>query len=294
MVGTIVCWGFHERIFHFLTQPLRNAYPAVKFITTGPTEAFMMYVKMSFFVGIFLVAPYILYQVWAFIAPGLYSHEKAYAVPFIVAGSLFFLLGGGVRPLLPVPAPPSGSSSSSPATTCSSCPRWTSTSRSTRGSCSASDSCSRSRSSSSCWRASASSRAGFLMRQLKFAVLASFVISAVITPTADVVNQTMLALPIVGLYLLGVLVAVVFGRARRKPDDPTCVALADLLSQGGHSHIARWVFATPPETLRARSARAASCCAGAAAALRSAVLLRELELDGRADERLLAAGLARR
>ena len=80
---------------------LRNAYPAVKFITTGPTEAFMMYMKMSFFVGIFLVAPYILYQVWAFIAPGLYAHEKAYAVPFIVAGPLLVVaynaeLFGGV------------------------------------------------------------------------------------------------------------------------------------------------------------------------------------------------------
>ena len=145
IVGTIVCWGFHERIFHFLTQPLRNAYPAVKFITTGPTEAFMMYMKMSFFVGIFLVAPYILYQVWAFIAPGLYAHEKAYAVPFIVAGSFFFLAGGGFGHYILFPTT-SSSSTSSPATTCSSCPRWTNTSSSTPGSCSAWASSSRSRS----------------------------------------------------------------------------------------------------------------------------------------------------
>jgi sec-independent protein translocase protein TatC len=48
-------------------------------------------------------------------------------------------------------------------------------------------------------------------------VLAAFVLSAIITPSADVVNQTMLALPMIGLYLLGVLVAWVFGRARRTP-----------------------------------------------------------------------------
>jgi len=48
----------------------------------------------------------------------------------------------------------------------------------------------------------------------------SFVIAAIITPSADVVNQTMLALPMMGLYLLGVLVAWMFGRARRKPEDP--------------------------------------------------------------------------
>ena len=220
VVGTIICWGFHERIFHFLTQPLRNAYPAVKFITTGPTEAFMMYVKMSFFVGIFLVAPYILYQVWAFIAPGLYSHEKAYAAPFIVAGSLFFLLGGGFGHYILFPTTfkflyefagddmqflPKvdeyfafyswfllglGLVFQIPVVIFVLARIGLVT-------------------------------PGFLMRQFKFAVLASFVLSAIITPSADVVNQTMLALPMIGLYLLGVLVAVMFGQARRKPpDDP--------------------------------------------------------------------------
>ncbi len=49
--------------------------------------------KMAFFVGIFVAAPYILWQVWAFISPGLYTHEKVYAVPFIFFGSLFFVGG---------------------------------------------------------------------------------------------------------------------------------------------------------------------------------------------------------
>ena len=93
-VGFAVCWGFHEQIFHFLTQPLRKArYPDVKFIYTGPVGGLMLYMKMAFFVGIFVAAPYLLYQVWAFIAPGLYAHEKAYAVPFILMGSFFFIGG---------------------------------------------------------------------------------------------------------------------------------------------------------------------------------------------------------
>jgi len=220
VVGTIVCWGFHERIFHFLTQPLRHAYPDVKFITTGPTEAFMMYMKMSFFVGIFLVAPYILYQVWAFIAPGLYAHEKAYAVPFIVAGSLFFLLGGGFGHYILFPTTfkflyefagddmqflPKvdeyfefyswfllglGLVFQIPVVIFVLARIGIVT-------------------------------PGFLMRQFKFAVLVSFIVAAIVTPSADVVNQTLLALPMMGLYLLGVLVAWMFGRARRKPDDPT-------------------------------------------------------------------------
>jgi sec-independent protein translocase protein TatC len=219
VVGTIVCWGFHERIFHFLTQPLRNAYPAVKFITTGPTEAFMMYMKMSFFVGIFLVAPYILYQVWAFIAPGLYAHEKAYAVPFIVAGSLFFLLGGGFGHYILFP------------TTFKFLYEF------------AGDDMQFLPKVDEYFEFYSwfllglglvfqipviifvlarigLVTPGFLMRQFKFAVLVSFIVAAIVTPSADVVNQTMLALPMMGLYLLGVLVAWMFGRARRKPDDP--------------------------------------------------------------------------
>jgi len=220
VVGTIVCWGFHERIFHFLTQPLRNAYPAVKFITTGPTEAFMMYMKMSFFVGIFLVAPYILYQVWAFIAPGLYAHEKAYAVPFIVAGSLFFLLGGGFGHYILFP------------TTFKFLYEF------------AGDDMQFLPKVDEYFEFYSwfllglglvfqipviifvlarigIVTPGFLMRQFKFAVLVSFNVAAIVTPSGDVVNQTLLALPMMGLYLLGVLVAWMFGRARRKPDDPT-------------------------------------------------------------------------
>jgi len=219
VVGTIVCWGFHERIFHFLTQPLRNAYPAVKFITTGPTEAFMMYMKMSFFVGIFLVAPYILYQVWAFIAPGLYAHEKAYAVPFIVAGSLFFLLGGGFGHYILFP------------TTFKFLYEF------------AGDDMQFLPKVDEYFEFYSwfllglglvfqipviifvlarigIVTPGFLMRQFKFAVLVSFIVAAIVTPSADVVNQTLLALPMMGLYLLGVLVAWMFGRARRPPTNP--------------------------------------------------------------------------
>ena len=218
-VGFAVCWYFHERLFWFLTQPLRRAYPEVEFIFTSPTEALMLHMKMSFFVGIFLVAPYILYQVWAFIAPGLYAHEKAYAVPFIVAGSFFFLAGGGFGHYILFPTTfkflyefagddmqflPKvdeyfefyswfllglGLVFQIPVVIFVLARIGLVT-------------------------------PGFLMRQFKFAVLVSFVIAAIITPSADVVNQTMLALPMMGLYLLGVLVAWMFGRARRKPEDP--------------------------------------------------------------------------
>ena len=59
---------------------------------------------------------------------------------------------------------------------------------------------------------------GFLLRNFKYAVLAAFVIGAVITPTPDMVIQTFVALPMVGLYLLGVLVSFLFGKKREAPD----------------------------------------------------------------------------
>src|SRR4029453_10624350 len=93
VLGFVVCWGFRDPIFHFLTEPLRKSHPDIKFIFTSPSEALMLKMKMSFFVGIFVAAPFILYQVWGFVSPGLYSHEKKYAVPFIASGTLFFLGG---------------------------------------------------------------------------------------------------------------------------------------------------------------------------------------------------------
>ena len=86
VVGFGVCWGFREQIFHFMTQPMRAAGFKDSFIYTSPAEALMMYMKMAFFVGIFVASPFVLYEIWAFIAPGLYKHEKSWAIPFIGMG----------------------------------------------------------------------------------------------------------------------------------------------------------------------------------------------------------------
>ena len=54
VVGFAVCWGFAEQIFAIMTQPMKKSFPDVTFIYTQPTEAFLLYMKMSFFVGIFV------------------------------------------------------------------------------------------------------------------------------------------------------------------------------------------------------------------------------------------------
>ena len=223
VVGFALCWGFRERIFHLLTEPLRTAYPGIKFIYTGPSEALMLYMKMAFFVGIFVAAPYILWQVWAFIAPGLYPHEKVYAIPFIVAGSVFFAGGAcfGHFYLFPITFRFLLEFAGTDMTFLPKVDEYY---------------------SFYSWFLLGLGLVfqlpvvifvmariglvtpGFLARQFKYAFLAAFVISAVITPTPDMVTQTMLALPMVGLYLLGIAVAWLFGKPRREPEATASLA----------------------------------------------------------------------
>lgn len=217
VVGFAVCWGFHEQIFRVLTRPLRQADPNVQFIYTSPTEAFMLYMKMAFFVGIFVAAPYILYQIWAFVSPGLYPHEKAYAIPFILFGSLFFAGGAAFGHLFLFPATFRFLGEFA-GTEMKFMPRVGEYY------------------SFYSWFLLGLGlvfqlpvlifilsriglvTAGFLMRKFKYAVLVAFIVSAVITPTPDVVTQSLLALPMLGLYLLGIMVAWIFGKPRRVPE----------------------------------------------------------------------------
>ena len=93
-VGFLVCFANVETIFAFLTAPLtRIDSPGLTLIGTGVPEAFFTKMKIGFIAGLFLVFPIVLWQVWRFVAPGLYAHEKRYALKFVFFGTLFFLLG---------------------------------------------------------------------------------------------------------------------------------------------------------------------------------------------------------
>jgi sec-independent protein translocase protein TatC len=89
-------WIFREEIFRFLSQPILTvlAERDSHLVVTKPTESFTIYLKVAFVAAIFLAAPAILFQVWLFIAPGLYRREKSYAIPFMVSSTVLFLLGG--------------------------------------------------------------------------------------------------------------------------------------------------------------------------------------------------------
>jgi sec-independent protein translocase protein TatC len=99
LAGCIVAYMFIQKIFDFVMKPMYTilaAQPggATKLIYTAGPDAFMLYVKIGFIAGIFVASPLVLYQVWKFIAPGLYTHEKKFAIPFVVLSTVFFVLGG--------------------------------------------------------------------------------------------------------------------------------------------------------------------------------------------------------
>jgi len=93
-VGFVICYAFADSLFDLLAKPLMKMMPAGgTLIFTSVAEAFFTYMKVGFIGGVILASPFILYQIWAFIVPGLYLHEKRYVVPFVLGGSLFFTLG---------------------------------------------------------------------------------------------------------------------------------------------------------------------------------------------------------
>jgi sec-independent protein translocase protein TatC len=208
LVGFSVCFFFAKPIFRFLQRPILAYLPeGKKLVFLKVTDPFALYMKVAALAGLFLVLPYILYQVWRFIAPGLYRHEKRYSVPFILFGSFFFLAGGSFAYYVAFPYAVQFlinlGEDFEPAITGPSYLSFLLTVilgmalmfelpvfilvLSQIGVVSP----------------------RFLLRQFRWAVLIIVAVAAVITPTPDIVTLSVFALPTIGLYLLGVGVAAV-------------------------------------------------------------------------------------
>ncbi len=210
-VGFFACWAYADDLFALLQEPLTAALPPGDTLAyTRLAAPFFLYMKVAFFGGLFLASPVILLQVWLFIAPGLYKKERHYAVPFIVFATVSFVAGGyfGWRFILPA-----------------TCSFFIETGKHFKQMVTIDDYFSF---SSMIILATGLvfetpilifflARLGivtpaFLIQKFKYAVLLSFVIAAVITPTPDVVTQTALAVPMIVLYLIGVAIAWLFGK----------------------------------------------------------------------------------
>jgi sec-independent protein translocase protein TatC len=212
--GFLIALFFIDTIFGFIMRPLAATLPAGrKMIYTEPTEAFMLQLKVAALAGVVIAAPAVMWQLWLFIAPGLYRREKRLALPFIVSTSLLFVAGAAFNHyvVFPIAFTFLGSFTKD---YMEFMPRITPV-------------------------FSLYSQlllafgiifqmpvlvftlarlglvtAGFLWKNTKYAVLIIFVISAVITPTSDVVTQTLMAAPMLVLYVVSIGIAWMFGKKR--------------------------------------------------------------------------------
>lgn len=92
-VLSVVAYFYSAQVFQLMTAPFFTAFKDQSLIGTGPAEAFLLKMKMAVLVGIVVAAPLIFWQVWQFIAPGLHAQERYYALPFVIITSLLFFLG---------------------------------------------------------------------------------------------------------------------------------------------------------------------------------------------------------
>lgn len=212
-IGFAISYGFAEQLFTLLTQPLLGdqTHP-VQLIGTGVTEAFFTKLRVSVIAGIFLASPVIFHQGWQFVVPGLYESERSFARPFVACATFFFALGAvfcyvvvfpvgfaffveqyqtiGVQPAIRVSEYLSFSSRmllafgvtfELPVVTFF------------------------------------LARVGIVTHRMmvsyfRYAVLAIFILAAVLTPGPDVASQLLMAGPLLSLYLLSIGVAYVWGK----------------------------------------------------------------------------------
>ncbi len=88
------CLYFQNDIYDFVAQPIQAQMPAgAKLIATGVVSPFMAPFKLACVVGLLIAIPYVLWQIWGFVAPGLYKHEKKFAIPLVVSSVVLFYVG---------------------------------------------------------------------------------------------------------------------------------------------------------------------------------------------------------
>jgi sec-independent protein translocase protein TatC len=219
VVGFVISFAFIERIFRFIMEPLQAVLPdGGKLIYTEPAEAFILYMKVAALVGLIIALPALLWQAWSFVAPGLYANEKRLAIPFVVSGTVFFVCGALFSHYVVFPAAWvffAGFSTDYMEFTPRIAPVFSLYVRMGLG-------------LGAVFQIPTLVMflariglvtPGMLARNLKYALLAVFVVAALITPGADPLSQVLVAVPMMGLYILSIGIAWVF--RKRKVAEPT-------------------------------------------------------------------------
>src|SRR3954447_19636915 len=219
-IALCVVGGFYwiNQIVDFILAPTRKALPpGVKLIYTEPGEAFSLYVQIALIMGVVLASPFIMFQVWKFIAPGLYSNEKRLAIPFVLFTTIGFVLGAAFNHYISFPFMMAFFASFNT-------PDLAFMPRLEEGF------------GLYTWMLLGMGivfpmptvvfflakmkmiTARFLISNFGYAFLIIFVVAAVITPTGDMMTQTIFAAPMVVLYIISIIIAWVVGPKRIRAD----------------------------------------------------------------------------
>jgi len=215
-IALLIAFTFITKIYNFLMAPTMKQLPAgSRLIYTEPGEAFSLYIQLSLIVGVLMAAPFIMYQLWLFIAPGLYANEKKMAIPFVLLSTLGFLGGAAFNHYIMFPWMMAFFASFNTQDLVF-MPKLDSVFSLYTKFLIAMAAVFQMPTLVFFLAKMQVITARFLIAQFKYAVLLIFIISAVITPTGDPVTQTVFAAPMVALYVLGIAIAWVVGPKRIK------------------------------------------------------------------------------
>ncbi len=213
IIAFVPAWVFSKAIFNILAEPVNKYLPAGETLAfTALADPFFTYIKVSFLAAIFFTSPFIFLQLWYFIAPGLYQKEKKYVIPFVLFTTVFFSIGAlfGYYTVFPFACRffLKIGSEFRPVITINQ--YFTLAIRVLLGIAIVFELPT---------LVFFLARMGlvtarFMVKNFKYAILIAFIIAAVITPTPDMITQSIIAVPMLGLYGLSILIAFFFGKKR--------------------------------------------------------------------------------
>ena len=215
-VGVLVAFAYINPIVDFVFRPIRGVLPeGSKLIYTVPGEAFSVYVEIALIAGIVLTSPFIMYQVWQLIAPALYLKEKKFALWFILMTSAGFIGGAAFNHYVAFKMLMLFFASFNSAQLAF-LPRLDDVFDMYTRMLFIMGVVFQMPTLVFFLAKMGLVTAKFLASQFKYAVLVIFIIAAVVTPSGDPYNQSILALPMVGLYILSIFIAWIFGPVAKK------------------------------------------------------------------------------
>jgi len=206
VVAFAVLFAWSEQVLEFLLAPLAAAYGNLAAIR--PAEAFLNKMKAALVASLFLSTPYLFYEFWAFVSPGLYPKERRFVIPSVLAASVLFAGGAGFSYWLAMPLAAEFLASQGAAfeNTITVDSAFSFAAKLLLGLGVVFEGplvilvLTRMRLVTARW----------LARKIPYAILAIFIIAAIITPTPDVMTQTIFAAPMLVLYLFSIGIAWVF------------------------------------------------------------------------------------